>query len=128
MHPGTKWFQPEVNFTKVVLMNKLQKKFFQILTPDTILEFWGSKNFEYLTLGILTLPPRSSRVEPRSSSLEPGGSRVELGSSGWNQVVGIQGFPYWVMVVKIQYREKKSCFGLPVYCAQNHQILIFPFF
>ena len=95
MHPGTKWFQPEVDFAKVILLNKLQKKFFQILTPDTILEFWESINFEHLTLGILTLPPRSSRVEPRSSSLEPGGYRVEPRSSGRNQEVGLQGFPYW---------------------------------
>ena len=67
LHPGTKWFQPEVDFAKVILLNKLQKKFFQILTPDTILEFWESINFEHLTLGILTLPPRSSRLVPRNS-------------------------------------------------------------
>ena len=84
-----------MDFAKVVLINDPQKKFFQILIPDTVLEFWESQNFEHLTLGILTLLPRSSRVEPRSSRLEPGGSRVEPRSSGWNQEVGVQGFPYW---------------------------------
>ena len=81
-----------MDFAKVILIYKLQEKFFQILTTDTILEFWESLIFEHLTLGILTLPPRSSRVEPRRYSLEPGESRLlEPRSSGWNQLVKIQG-------------------------------------
>ena len=118
-YPRTKWFQPEVDSLKVILLFKLWKKFFQNATPKSILEFWERKKFEHLTLVILTLPPRSSNLGTKE--FQGGTRQFQGGTKGFQS--GTRWLDSRVSHTARLYCHDNSLDGIMIYNLHSRQTL-----